>query len=836
MERFAYAIPQLFTALLLTATTVYALRERRTPAVRAFAVWSLLLAAWSTAFALSILATDPETRLFWAVARQVPPVFAPLAGLVLTVRVVGGPPLLERRRTLFLLALPTAAFTAVVLAKGADAIWEAGTLRFEAFNVTGRWSALFLGHTTYVLTLSLVSLALLTRAALRAPSPYRRQARSLLAGLSLPTIVHLLFLAGISPVRGVNFTPALAGLTVAGIAYALVHQQLFQLVPIARHAAVERMSDAMLVFDPSARLVDFNTAARALLGLSQDSSLGAEGAKTFSGQPALVELATGAGASSRELVFGEAGAERVYEAATSPITDRRDAMVGRLVILRDVTDRKRREDEADRRARALEEIDRTKDTFLAIVSHELRTPLNTVVGLTDALIDEPLPPAAREYVRTIQGSATALVSLVGDILDLTRLRAGRLDIEASAYSVRELVESTVGLLAQACQRKGLELSWVVEPQLPWLLGDPGRLAQILLNLAGNAVKFTDAGRVSVEARLSRADGEEPQLVLRVVDTGPGIAPHQRETIFEEFTQIDGSTTRRYGGTGLGLPIVRRLAGLMGGVVSLAANEPQGCVFTVRLPARQAGPDETARARLAQSRERPPPSVRAAMPRRILVVDDVPENGQLIKALLTREPVEVVLCLDAATAIAAFSRERFDVVLLDVQMPRMDGFDALEQMREIERVRGLAPVPIVAVTAHAQSGEHTSGERFTEHLQKPLRKHELFSLLERLASDANQNGSGESAEAVQPSPVAPEALELRDTYLARRRREIEELERLLARRHFEGIAEIGHRLKGSGGSFGFPEFGELGEALERNARARKEENLRWLVDRLKKAVG
>jgi signal transduction histidine kinase/CheY-like chemotaxis protein/HPt (histidine-containing phosphotransfer) domain-containing protein len=238
----------------------------------------------------------------------------------------------------------------------------------------------------------------------------------------------------------------------------------------------------------------------------------------------------------------------------------------------------------EQHASELEELDRAKDTFVATISHELRTPLNSIMGLTDVMLDDKLAPETKGYVRTIRKSGEVLQRLINDVLDLAKIRAGKLEMEMHPLALQDVVENCVSLFMVATEEKSITLAYDVPSDIPELLGDEGRISQILLNLLSNAVKFTPSGEIVVVASWQAGAADQPPVItIKVADTGPGIPLHKRDLIFEEFTQVDASTSRRYGGTGLGLPIVRRLARLMGGEVTLDANVPQGCVFTVTLP-------------------------------------------------------------------------------------------------------------------------------------------------------------------------------------------------------------------------------------------------------------
>lgn len=340
--------------------------------------------------------------------------------------------------------------------------------------------------------------------------------------------------------------------------------------------------------------------------------------------------------------------------------------------------------------------DRAKSLFLANMSHEVRTPLAGVLGMLDLARPGTTDPVVREYLDTAEHAARHLLTIVNDILDFAQLEKGRLAVTSAPFSVRELVESTIPLVAAAAEERGNCLEVRIADDLPrQILGDEGRLRQVLLNLLSNAVKFSSQGRVSVEART--VDGGH-RLLLTVADTGIGMAPEMQQRIFESFVQADESIGRRFGGTGLGLPICRQLLTLMGGSISVESSPGRGSLFTVDLPCRPVV--DAVPAAAGPAADRPQGA------RRILVADDAPTMRILLQALLTRDGHTCDLVDDGNEALAAVQANDYDAVLMDVQMPRLDGLEATRLIRKVEGPRSL--VPIVFVTASAMAGDE---ERF-----------------------------------------------------------------------------------------------------------------------------
>lgn len=340
--------------------------------------------------------------------------------------------------------------------------------------------------------------------------------------------------------------------------------------------------------------------------------------------------------------------------------------------------------------------DRAKSLFLANMSHEVRTPLAGILGMLDLARPVTTDPVVRKYLDTAEHSARHLLTIVNDILDFAQLEKGRLAVASTPFSLRALVESTIPLVAASAEERGNCVELRIADDLPsQILGDEGRLRQVLLNLLANAVKFTSRGTVSIDARMADAG---QRLRLTVADTGIGMAPEMQQRIFESFVQADDSIARRFGGTGLGLPICRQLVTLMGGSISVESSPGRGSVFTVDLPCRAVG--ATVPAATGPAADRP------AGVLRVLVADDSPTMQMLLEALLKRDGHQCDLVEDGNEAVAAVQANDYDAVLMDVQMPLVDGLEATRLIRKLAGPR--SEVPIVFVTASAMAGDE---ERF-----------------------------------------------------------------------------------------------------------------------------
>ena len=372
-----------------------------------------------------------------------------------------------------------------------------------------------------------------------------------------------------------------------------------------------------------------------------------------------------------------------------------------LQAARKVAERER--DMAERARAEAEAANRAKSTFLAAMSHEIRTPMNGVLGMLDVLERSSLEPAQERNVAVMRQSAQGLLRIIDDVLDFSKIDAGRMDIEAAPFSLSELVAATVKTMMPQARRKHLKLS--AEPSSAGpdrVIGDPTRVRQILFNLVGNAIKFTDRGFVRIHA-ISRAQGDGSVLAsLTVTDSGIGMDETTRARLFEPFMQADSSTTRRFGGTGLGLSIVRRLAQLMGGDVGVETAPGEGARFTVHLRLSEARPA----AALAdiEGDKLPPSFTPWATAARLLVADDHPVNLEVILRQLELLGLSAETAEDGATALVKWRKAPHDVILLDLHMPVLDGFGLAKAIRREEAKRGLPRTALVAVTADAMKGK------------------------------------------------------------------------------------------------------------------------------------
>ncbi|MBU0947000.1 MAG: response regulator [Proteobacteria bacterium] len=469
-----------------------------------------------------------------------------------------------------------------------------------------------------------------------------------------------------------------------------------------------------------------------------------------------------------------------------------------------------------------EDASLSKSEFLASMSHEIRTPLNSIIGMAEVLAETPLSDEQRKYVSIFRSAGESLLEIINDILDLSKIEAGQTELEAIDFHLPALLNSVVSILSVRAAEQNSHLSIHIHPELPHAISsDPTRLRQILINLVGNAVKFTENGSVEITVEISA-----PHILLfSIKDDGIGIPKDKQKIIFESFTQADSLTTRKYGGTGLGLTICQKLVKIMGGRIWLESTAGKGSIFyfTIRFNPATSFPLPV------PAEPTPPLSCQILSPARILLVDDNEDNRNLLCLYLRNTPFTIDTASNGQEAVKAFCSVPYDLVFMDIEMPVMDGYEATRRIRERERAQGLKATPVIALTAHAfvRFRKKCMDAGCSDYLTKPVRKNTLLqTIFKHLEFQEDSKDKEEYIESISSTPgkgknttitLDKKLKKLIPRFLKNKQEDAARMLESIKNNNMQELQKQAHTVKGTSWMYGFKELGDSCLELEQAAR-------------------
>jgi signal transduction histidine kinase/DNA-binding NarL/FixJ family response regulator len=616
--------------------------------------------------------------------------------------------------------------------------WVDESLSGLPVSPRGSWG--FWLFNTYAFGLVVAAFFILAKASLRARGLASRWMRRVFFLFFLPFAVNFVFLVFFADKSAADPTPIVFAVSGLFLTLVMRHFDILERVPYAKSLILESIDSPLIVVDPEGLIVGANEIATTIVG----------GRKGLEGR-AIVELVPSLGGTIGDRDTREWTLGGIDYLITCYVVKKSSALwQGRLFLFRDVSALMKAQREAEEARARADAANEAKSAWIAVVSHELRNPLNAIIGLADLNLRASLPAELREDLEVILSSGNVLLGLVNDLLDLSKIEAGKMELESVDFDLHEKAVSMLKAFRPIVEKKGIFLDITIKDGTPRRVrGDPLRYGQILMNLVSNAVKFTERGAVTVDIEPAAAPLDEDPRSLRVLtsvrDTGMGIASERLPLLFRDFSQGDPSVGRRFGGTGLGLSISKKLTGLFGGEIEVKSSPGQGSVFSFSVRFR---PGEDARVAAV-------PESRGADERRlrVLLVDDEPINSAVARRYLGRMGHEAMHAGSGAEALALARGGEFDLILLDLGLPDMDGFEACRRLRSEAGWAG--NVLIAAMTARTEPGLRAAcaSAGMIECLTKPLDPSALERLMAEIAGKARELAPHAAASVTSPLPKA-----------------------------------------------------------------------------------
>lgn len=729
----ALYILYLFISIFISSITAFLFWQRRAATgAKAMFICMLFAAQWTLSDLISTISSDMPVKLFWDYMTYLGVVVIPVAWIMFSLQYTG---------TVRTPTYPKIILLSIVPALTLCALWTNNYhhlfLKGVYKNTIGNliitdpiFGPLFWVHAAYSYALIATGTLLLVKKLIRQPRIYRNQSLIMISGTITPFIGNIFFTFKLIDIPG--FDPTMFFFSIAGLLYffGMFRYKLFDLVPAAREAVIESMDELVLVVDTQSRIIDINAFAKKILSSIQNGELIgqpiAEILQKYSPEFLKYEniLQT-----DEKISVESDGKTTFYNLRITPLYNIKGRYTGRFIIMRDITGLEGAIESLKVSQAAAENANKAKSSFLASMSHEIRTPLNAIIGMSELLTSANLTNEEKNYLLSVKSSANFLLDIVNDILDFSKIEAGKMELENIAFDVRNLMDSIFKTFMYQQKEKHLEFVCSIQDDIPEaVMGDPVRLRQVLYNLVSNAFKFTEKGSITVDVKKLKDSSEEVLIQFSVSDTGIGIQNDKIEGLFRSFEQLDSSTTRKYGGTGLGLAIVKNIITMMNGSITVESTPGSGSKFYFQIPFRKAAGIEK------PSTTQEPEDSFTGKGIHVLLAEDNKTNQVLMSGIFKRKMFMVDVAGNGKKALEKFHQNTYDIVLMDIQMPEMDGYEATQSIRASEKLTG-KHIPIIALTANTteQDRERCIQAGMDDYISKPIKPNVLFECIRKYVS-------------------------------------------------------------------------------------------------------
>lgn len=709
----------IYMSLLLLATVVcgtityMSWKRSATTGAKSFPILMLAITEWVLCQLIQIHSTSHSIIFFWHELKYVGINVVPVAVLLTVAQYTNRKKIYNKKSTFLLMIIPI--FNLIMMITNSyhglfrESISFVKVGNIEIIN--SQYGVWFWFLVVYSYALIFIGLVLLLIKFIHLPKLYRMQTGVLISGTIIPFIWNFLYLSVFKDTIYLDLTPLTFSLTGIILFWGFYRYKLLDLAPIARDLVFESIEDMVVVLDNNKRIIDINLSASKILGRDEFKIIGKSVSEII---PELGELPDkDIEIMDRNIILTQKEEKRYFEFKNTQIYDKKNKAIGSLVLLHDITEHEKIMSELRISREKAEAANRAKSNFLANMSHEIRTPMNGVLGMIDLMKGTKLDEEQNENLEIMKNSAQALLTILNDILDYSKVEAGKMELENTDFNVKQMVNDVVKIFSFQASEKKIDLSYNIDDEIPdMLIGDPLRLRQIINNLISNSVKFTSEGYIKVGLKAIKKNSNGIVLRFIIEDTGIGIPKEKLKNLFNSFEQIDSSRTRKYGGTGLGLAIVKNLVELMEGTIDVESDINKGSQFTIEIPFKI-----IASTHLTQEKTEGVIDDKLTEKEvNILLAEDNAVNQLIMKKMFRKNGWNINIAKNGRQVLEELENNNFDIIFMDIQMPILDGYETTIEIRKKQ-----IDIPVIALTANVmeEDREKCLASGMNDFISKPV---------------------------------------------------------------------------------------------------------------------